>query len=106
MQQSTPSEREGGGGGSNDPTNASQDASPSSQTTPLRNSNNPKTDKIHLLIADLTRTIQDSRVFGEDGRVESLCEIRKILQEILYKPALESLAKTAKRLERATKLPN
>ena len=61
---------------------------------------------MHLLIADLTQTIEETRVFGENGRAESLCKIRKILQEILYKPALESLAKTAKRLERATKPPN
>ena len=57
MQKPTLLEGEGGGGGSDASTYASQDASLSSQTIPLRNSNDPKTDKIHLLIADLTKTI-------------------------------------------------
>jgi len=82
---------------------ASPETSRSSQPTPPNGNNEPGKEKLHLLIADLTRMIQESRVTGEKTHENSLCQIRDILENLLHKLIINSLAKTAARLKKAIK---
>jgi hypothetical protein len=47
--------------------------------------------------------IQETRVSGEITGEDSLCQMRDILENLLHKPIIDSLGKTAALLEKATK---
>src|SRR5271170_4241187 len=94
----TPPGAEGGERRENAPVDAPPDASHNSQPTPANGNKEPEKEKLHSLIADLTRMIQETRVSGEKTREDSLCQIRDILESLLHKPIIDSLAKNSRQV--------